>query len=57
MKKNDLFKEKFKKERLIKEILTNSDGQIEEKLLTVKVAKKVDNSRFKNAFMKLLNKK
>ena len=57
MKKNDLFKEKLKKERLIKEILTNSDGQIEEKLLTVKVAKKVDNSRFKNAFMKLLNKK
>ena len=57
MKKSDLFKEKLKKERLIKEILTNSDGQIEEKLLTVKVAKKVDNSRFKNAFMKLLNKK
>ena len=57
MKKNDLFKEKLKKERLIKEILTNSVGQIEEKLLTVKVAKKVDNHRFKNAFMKLLNKK
>ena len=57
MKKNDLFKEKLKKERLIKEILTNSDGQIEEKLLTVKVAKKVDNIRFKNAFMKLFNKK
>ena len=57
MKKNDLFKEKLKKERLIKEILTNSDGQIEEKLLTVKVTKKVDNHRFKNAFMKLLNKK
>ena len=57
MKKNDLFKEKLKKERLIKEILTNSDGQIEEKLLTVKVAKKVDNRRFKNAFMKLFNKK
>ena len=57
MKKSDLFKEKLKKERLIKEILTNSDGQIEEKLLTVKVAKKVDNSRFKNAFMKLFNKK
>ena len=57
MKKNDLFKEKFKKERLIKEILTNSDGQIEEKLLRVKVAKKVDNPRFKNAFMKLFNKK
>ena len=57
MKKSDLFKEKLKKERLIKEILTNSDGQIEEKLLTVKVAKKVDNTRFKNAFMKLLNKK
>ena len=29
MKKSDL-KEKLKKERLIKEILTNSDGQIEE---------------------------
>ena len=57
MKKNDLFKEKLKKERLIKEILSNSDGQIEEKLLTVKVTKKVDNTRFKNAFMKLLNKK
>ena len=57
MKKNDLFQKKFKKERLIKKILTNSDGQIEEKLLTVKVAKKVDNSRFKNAFMKLFNKK
>ena len=57
MKKNDLFKEKFKKERLIKEILTNSDGQIEEKLLTVKVTKKIDNPRFKNAFMKLFNKK
>ena len=57
MKKNDLFKEKLKKERLIKEILTNSDGQIEEKLLTVKVAKKVDNPRLKNAFMKLFNKK
>ena len=53
----DLFKEKLKKERLIKEILTNSDGQIEEKLLSVKVAKKVDNPRFKNAFMKLFNKK
>ena len=57
MKKNDLFKEKLKKERLIKEILTNSDCQIEEKLLTVKVAKKVDNPRFKIAFMKLFNKK
>ena len=57
MKKNDLFQEKFKKERLIKEILTNSGGQIEGKLLTVKVAKKVDNPRFKNAFMKLFNKK
>ena len=57
MKKSDLFKEKLKKERLIKEILTNSDVQIEEKLLTVKVAKKVDNPRFKNAFMKLFNKK
>ena len=57
MKKNDLFQEKFKKERLIKEILTNSDVQIEEKLLIVKVAKKVDNPRFKNAFMKLFNKK
>ena len=57
MKKNDLFKEKLKKERLIKDILTNSDGQIEEKLLNVKVAKKVDNPRFKNAFMKLFNKK
>ena len=57
MKKNDLFKEKLKKERLIKEILTNSDCQIEEKLLTLKVAKKVYNPRFKNAFMKLFNKK
>ena len=57
MNKNDLFKDKLKKERLIKQMLSNSDEHIEEKLLTVKIAKKVDNIRFNDAFIKLLNRK
>ena len=54
--KNDLIKQKFQKEKVLKKILGKSDQKIDDKILSLKITKKIDNKRFSLAFNELLKK-
>ena len=54
--KKDFIKNNIQKEKLLKKILTKNDLEIDDKIMTVKITKKIDKTRFNQAFKKLLNK-
>ena len=54
--KIDLIKQKIQKEKILKKFLSNSDQNIEDKIISVKITKKIDNKKFKQAFNELLKK-
>jgi len=54
---NNLHDKNFKKNKIIKNLLNKSNENIEDKIVTVKVSKKIDSDRFQKAFNKLLNSK
>ena len=55
--KNNLHDKNLKKNKILKNLLNKSNKNIEDKIVTVKVTKKIDSNRFQNAFNKLLNTK
>ena len=55
--KNNLHDKYLKKNKILKTLLNKSNDNIEDKIVTVKVTKKIDSNRFQNAFNKLLNTK
>ena len=55
--KNNLHDKNLKKNKIIKDLLNKNNENIEDKIVTVKVTKKIDSNRFQNAFNKLLNTK
>ena len=54
--KSDLIKQKFQKEKVLKTILGKSDQKIDDKIMSLKITKKIDNKRFNQAFNDLLKK-
>jgi|TARA_B100000959_G_C14662379_1_gene492997 hypothetical protein len=54
---NNLHDKNLKKNKIIKNLLNKSNENIEDKIVTVKVSKKIDSDRFQKAFNKLLNSK
>ena len=54
--KSDLIKQKFQKEKVLKKILGKSDQKIDDKIMSLKITKKIDNKRFSLAFNELLKK-
>ena len=52
--KSDLIKQKFQKEKVLKKILGKSDQKIDDKIMSLKITKKIDNKRFSLAFNELL---
>ena len=55
--KNTLHDKNLKKNKILKNLLNKSNKNIEDKIVTVKVTKKIDSDRFQKAFNKLLNTK
>ena len=55
--KNNLHDKNLKKNNILKNLLNKSNENIEDKIVTVKVTKKIDSDRFQKAFNKLLNTK
>ena len=55
--KNNLHDKNLKKNKILKNLLNKSNENIEDKIVTVKVTKKIDSDRFQKAFNKLLNTK
>jgi len=55
--KNNLHDKNLKKNKIIKDLLNKNNENIEDKIVTVKVSKKIDSDRFQKAFNQLLNKK
>ena len=55
--KNNLHENNIKKNKILKNLLNKSSENIEDKIVTVKVTKKIDSARFQKAFNKLLNTK
>ena len=55
--KNNLHDKNLKKNKILKNLLNKSNKNIEDKIVTVKVTKKIDSDRFQKAFNQLLNKK
>ena len=55
--KNNLHDKNLKKNKILKNLLNKSNKNIEDKIVTVKVTKKIDSDRFQKAFNKLLNTK
>ena len=55
--KNNLHDKNLKKNNILKNLLSKSNENIEDKIVTVKVTKKIDSDRFQKAFNKLLNTK
>ena len=54
--KKDFIKNNIQKEKLLKKFLSKNDLEIDDKIMTVKITKKIDKIRFNQAFNKLLNK-
>ena len=52
----DFIKNNIKKEKLLKKFLSKNNLEIDDKIMTVKITKKIDKTRFNLAFNKLLNK-
>ena len=48
--KNNLHDKYLKKNKILKTLLNKSNENIEDKIVTVKVTKKIDSNRFQNAF-------
>ena len=55
--KNNLHDKNLKKNDILKILLNKSNENIEDKIVTVKITKKIDSDRFQKAFNKLLNTK
>ena len=55
--KNNLHDKNLKKNKILKNLLNKSNENIEDKIATVKVSKKIDSDRFQKAFNQLLNTK
>ena len=55
--KNNLHDKNLKKHNILKNLLNKSNENIEDKIVTVKITKKIDSDRFQKAFNKLLNTK
>tara|TARA_B100000029_G_C16940984_1_gene728800 strand:+ start:123 stop:296 length:174 start_codon:yes stop_codon:yes gene_type:complete len=55
--KNNLHDKNLKKNKIIKDLLNKNNENIEDKIVTVKVSKKIDSDRFQKAFNQLLNTK
>ena len=55
--KNNLHDKNLKKNNILKILLNKSNENIEDKIVTVKITKKIDSDRFQKAFNKLLNTK
>ncbi len=55
--KNNLHDKNLKKNKILKNLLNKSNKNIEDKIVTVKVTKKIDSDRFQKAFNKLLSTK
>ena len=55
--KNTLHDKNLKKNKILKNLLNKSNKNIEDKIVTVKVTKKIDSDRFQKAFNQLLNTK
>ena len=55
--KNTLHDKNLKKNKIIKDLLNKSNENIEDKIVTVKVSKKIDSNRFQKAFNQFLNTK
>ena len=55
--KNTLHDKNLKKNKILKNLLNKKNKNIEDKIVTVKVTKKIDSDRFQKAFNKIINRK